>query len=605
MISKASIHYSITPARPEAHIFTVSLQILHPDPAGQLLRLPAWIPGSYMIRDFAKHVVTLKATDVQDRPVEVRKVDKSTWRLPENCPPVKVEYEVYAFDFSVRAAWLDNTRAFFNGTSVFLEVVGQADRPCTVDIHPPPRGAYRQWKVATTLSRAENTPRYAFGRYHAEHYDALIDHPVEIADFDSVLFDVNGIRHEFVLSGWHEADLERLQRDVQRICEAQQAFFSGPFPADEYLFMTAVSENTYGGLEHRASTALMCPRKELPRKGDRGVSDDYLNYLTLISHEYFHTWNVKQMKPAAFIPYDLSREVHTELLWVFEGATVYYEALPLVRCGLIGLEQYLVYLGETLSRAMRGSGKDKQSPAESSFDTWTKFYKQDENAPNAIVSYYTRGAMAVMALDLYVRLQTRHALSLDHVMRAMWKQWQATGQGLPERGFEKLIREVTGVNVDEQVRAWVYGTETPPLAELLQPFGIEYTLRLPRDSQDRGGRPLQVDARPFLGALVRATEKGQARLAQVWEGGAAMQAGLSAGDLLLSVDGQAVTATTLEAFLATRPLGREVEVHFLRDGRVFSCRLPCQPAEADRVVLTPAPNVDSEQLENRKSWLNC
>ncbi len=605
MISKAPVHYSITPARPEAHVFTISLQIQRPDPAGQVLRMPAWIPGSYMIRDFAKHVVRIAAHDVEGQPVVLSKRDKSSWQLPENCPPVRVEYEVYAFDFSVRAAWLDTRRAFFNGTSVFLEVLGQSEQSCTVDIHPPPRGDYQHWKVATTLPRAENTPRYAFGRYHAENYDALIDHPVEIADFDSAVFDVNGIRHEFILSGRHEADMDRLAADVARICAAQQAFFKNEFPAEEYLFMTAVGENAYGGLEHRASTALMCARRELPQKGKAGISDDYLNYLTLISHEYFHTWNVKQMKPAAFVPYDLSREVHTELLWVFEGATVYYEALPLVRCGLISLEQYLQYLGETLSRAMRGSGKRKQSPAASSFDTWTKFYKQDENAPNAIVSYYTRGALAILALDLTIRRETRHALSLDQVMRALWKNWKATGEGLPERGFEQLIQQVTGVDVSEQVAAWVYGTEDPPLAELLQPFGIEYTLRRPRDSQDKGGKALEVPEQPFLGALVRATEKGQARLAQVWEDGAAMRAGLAPGDILLSLDGHAVTATSLEALLASRPLGKEVEVHYLRDGGVSTTRLPCQPAEPDRVVLTASPQAGAEQLENRKSWLNC
>ncbi len=605
MIAKAPVHYSITPIRPEAHEFEIELRILQPDPGGQVLRMPAWIPGSYMIREFARNVITLQVTDADGQLLAVRKQDKSSWVLPVDCPPVTVRYVVYAFDFSVRAAWLDTDRAFFNGTSVFLEVVGQGDRTCTVDIHPPPRGDYLHWKVATTLSRANGTARHAFGRYQAANYADLIDHPVEMGDFDHFDFEAGGVRHEFVLSGYHEADLERLKADVQRVCEAQQAFFHGDFPASEYLFMTAVGEQAYGGLEHKSSTALMCSRKALPLPGRAGITDEYLDFLTLVSHEYFHTWNVKRMKPAVFESLDLSREVHTELLWLFEGGTVYYEGLPLVRCGLVDLQRYLVYLGEILSRAMRGTGRHKQSPAQSSFDAWTKFYQQDENAPNAIVSYYTRGAQAVLALDLHIRLQTRHALSLDAVMQAMWKRWRRDGRGLGERGFETLVREVTGVGVDACMQDWIYGTEDPPLAELLAPFGIHYSLRPPLDSRDRGGRPAETENRPGLGALVRATEQGRARLAQVWEGGAAMAAALSPGDVLLSIDGQAVTADNAEAVLAGRSLGREVTVHYLRDGRVRTTRLPCRPAAADRVVLTAVEQPTEAQQENRKTWLNC
>lgn len=601
MKSKAPIHYSITPFKPEAHLFKVSLQVLQPAEE-QLLRMPAWIPGSYMIRDFAKNIVQIKAKNADGQTLSLEKLDKSTWKLCTQKQAITVEYEVYAWDCSVRAAWLDASRAYFNGTSVFLEVVGQGDQAVTLDIHPPPRGDFQSWKVGTTLPRLE-TARYSFGRYHAADYDELIDHPVEISAFDSVVFDVEGVRHEMIISGYHTANMERLASDLKRICAEHIAFFDGDFPASEYLFMTYATKDGYGGLEHRASTSLMCARADFPVENDQDISSDYLNFLTLCSHEYFHTWNVKGMKPAVFQPFDLSKEIHTELLWVFEGCTVYYECLPLLRCGLITVEQYLQYVGEQFSRVMRSSGRLKQSLAESSFDTWTKFYKKDENAPNAIASYYTRGAMVAMALDLMIRNQTRDELSLDHVMLAMWRQYRKTGEGLAERGFERLIQDVTGVDVSQLVEDWVYGRAIPPLNELLSEFGIEYQLRSSENNRDKGGTIKHVPERVALSALVGRNGKGDAVLKQVWDQGAAMQAGLSAGDVIIALNDLKVNADTIEKQVAALPLGQMATVFYFRDDRLMSALMPGLPGQADRVVLIQSDQKDLKQLEKRKQWL--
>ncbi|MDH5692734.1 MAG: peptidase M61, partial [Gammaproteobacteria bacterium] len=310
-------HYTVKPVRPEAHVYEVTLHIPEPIAGGQIVHMPAWIPGSYMIRDFAKNIVQLWA-ESEGRMLAVDKVDKQTWQV-ESCErDLCLRYEVYAWDLSVRAAHLDKTHAYFNGTSLFMAAQGLEDRPCTLELLSPDGKEYQLWKVATAMPRL-NAEEFGFGTYQAANYDELIDHPVEIGQFDHIRFEACGVPHDVVITGAHNADLERIARDLKPICEAQIAFFGGKAPVDYYLFMVMVVGNGYGGLEHRASTSLLCSRDDLPAFSAKELSEPYKLFLGLCSHEYFHTWNVKRIKPEKFLPYDLRSESHTRLLWVFEG----------------------------------------------------------------------------------------------------------------------------------------------------------------------------------------------------------------------------------------------------------------------------------------------
>ncbi|HAF54687.1 MAG TPA: peptidase M61, partial [Thauera sp.] len=338
------VEYRIRPANPGAHLFEVTCTVHAPDPDGQVFSLPAWIPGSYMIREFARNIVRLSA-QADGEPCAVDKLDKHTWRaaVPPGTKKVTVDYEVYAWDLSVRSAHLDTTHGFFNGTSVFLAVAGRTDGPCLVTIDKPEAEAFRHWKLITALppehGRAGDAHR--FGRFRAADYDELIDHPVEMGEFTLARFEAAGVPHDVALTGRHDCDLDRLCADLKRVCEWQIRLFGKPAPVDYYAFLTMVVGDGYGGLEHRASTALICSRADLPWKGMEGLPEGYRTFLGLCSHEYFHTWNVKRIKPAAFTPYDLSRENHTRLLWAFEGFTSYYDDLALVRSGVIGIDDYL------------------------------------------------------------------------------------------------------------------------------------------------------------------------------------------------------------------------------------------------------------------------
>ena len=529
--------YRLAPHDPAGHRYRITLTVQAPSPDGQRLSLPAWIPGSYLIRDFSRQIESLTAYS-GNRRVVVDKIDNHTWQAAPCDGPLRVEYAVYAWDLSVRGAHLDETHGFFNGTSVFLRVHGQDHLPCLVDLAPP-RGI-DGWKVYTSLPEARGhqgaARRHGFGRYLAPDYDALIDHPVEMGTPQVASFTAHGAEHELVFTGVApNLDLARITDDVRKICETQIAFFEprtkrAPFldSTDRYVFMTMVTGDGYGGLEHRASTALMTARKDLPVLGQQGQGDGYRGFLGLVSHEYFHTWNVKRIKPQAFVPYDLSQPDLSRLLWVFEGFTSYYDDLLLLRSTAITQSDYLRLLAKTITSVARTPGRHKQSVAESSFDAWTRYYKQDENSPNALVSYYTKGALVALGLDLLIRQESAGAYSLDDVMRLLWQRYgrdfyQGKPQGLPEDGLPGVIKEATGVDVRRFIARYAYGVADVPLAELLAPHGIKVQWKVSANIPS-----LDVRTRKQGDSLVLAT---------VLEGGAGHKGGLSAGDLLVAIDG--------------------------------------------------------------------
>lgn len=592
---KNTIHYTLVPKDPAAHLFEVELRVDTPDPEGQCFSLPAWIPGSYMIREFARNIVRIRA-ECKGRQVALDKLDKHTWQAAPCEGRITLTYEVYAWDLSVRAAHLDQTHGFFNGSSVFLSVHGQEKLPHVVDIRRPDDAMYKSWRVATALPELK-AKRYGFGTYVAADYDELIDHPVEMGTFELATFKAHGVSHDIVVTGRvPNLDMSRLSADLKKVCEAQIALFEPKTkraPMKRYVFMTMAVGDGYGGLEHRASTALICSRSDLPVRGKKEATDGYRTYLGLCSHEYFHTWNVKRIKPAVFAPYDLRTEGYTTLLWLFEGFTSYYDDLMLVRSGLIDEKQYFKTIAKTISGVLRGSGRTKQSVAESSFDAWVKYYRQDENAPNAIVSYYTKGSLVGLALDLTIREQTKGRKSLDDVMRALWerygREFHAHGEGVTEADAEALFDEVTGLKLKRFFDRYVRGTEDLPLEKLLAVFGVDF-------------KDERKDTKPSLG--VRSAREGNdCKLANVYEEGAAHRAGLSAGDLLVAIDGLRVTAANLESLLSRYRAGDTVSLHAFRRDELMEFTVELAQGDAPQValdVLTKPVAV----ARKRSNWLS-
>ena len=601
MRSASPTRYHIVPIDARQHLFEVRCEVDDPDPSGQRFHLPVWIPGSYLVREFARHVVEITAR-CGERAISIDKQSKSSWRAAPCTGPLAVTATIYAYDLSVRGAYLDETRAYFNGAAVFVCPEGRERSPCEVDIVRPSEGSH--WRVATTLEPVD-APRFGFGRYRADDYDALIDHPVEMASFSHVTFNAGGVPHDVTVTGRHDADLERLARDLERICQWQADLFGGTpssrAPFARYLFqVTAVGEG-YGGLEHRSSTSLLCSRNDLPSRDMPAMADDYRTLLALASHEYFHSWHIKRIKPAAFVPYDLAREAYTRQLWAFEGFTSYYDDLALVRSGVLDVAGYLELAGRTITSVLRTPGRHRQSLAQSSFDAWIKFYRPDENTPNAVVSYYAKGAVVALALDLTLRLR---GSSLDALMRLLWERYGRTGIGVPEDAIPKLANECAQRDLSSFFARYVEGTDDPPLAELLREAGVVMSLRPAEGTRDRGGRAGQAPAdRPSPASLAIKLATGEAKILHTFRDGAAARAGLAAGDVIVAVDGLRATPDAVERTIARRRAGERVTVHAFRRDELVAFDVTLDAAPSDTCFLTLDANAPTAAIELRRSWL--
>ncbi len=601
-----AIQYCIEPFDLNGHLFRVSMTVSDPDKNGQLFRLPAWIPGSYMIREFAKNIVQIRAT-CQNRTIRLHKIDKHTWQAEPSDGPVTLSYEVYAWDLSVRSAHVDQTHAFFNGSSVFLEAVGLENRPHIVDIKKPDSPDTLTWRVITALPE-HKASRYGFGTYMAKDYDELIDSPVEMGNFMLGQFEACGVPHEIAITGKvPNLDLKRIEDDLRKICETEIAFFepeTRKAPVSRYVFFVMVVKNGYGGLEHRASTALLCSRSSLPAKNRaenpaQKIDEDYLQFLGLCSHEYFHTWNVKRIKPAVFAPYDLQQETYTRLLWMFEGFTSYYDDLTIVRSSITDVSTYLHQIAQTINNVLRGHGRFKQSLAEASFDAWIKYYRQDENTPNALVSYYTKGSLVALALDLTIRLGTGNSKSLDDVMRALWHRYgrdfyDGKNSGITDTEAEAIIEEISGLDLQEFFRKYIYGTTELSLADLFFSFGVSMN-------------DANIDVKPGLDIRVKRSGS-DCLVTHVFEGGAAHRAGISAGDVLLAIDGLRVSsenpAVNLEKQLSRYSVGEKVEAYVFRRDELMKFDVILADEHIPKFILTLSKDETPAMKEARQLWLH-
>lgn len=518
------LHYQIEFDDYRQHLVHVTLRFLA-DPT-QVLSLPTWIPGSYLIREFSKHIEAVKAYDESGRVLKISKFEKNKWRLfNTDHELITVEYDVYAYDLSVRGAYVDQTRLYVNPACACLGLEGQEDKPIEVELFLPPE--LKHFQLATGLA-AKSLVK---GRYtlQAKNYAELIDAPFELAEQTRFSFEASGIPHEFVVSGKHSMNVERMRHDIEKICTTEITMF-GSAPFENYTFMTMATANSYGGLEHPNSTSLIIPRADLPKANEAAEpSEDYQRFLGLCSHEYFHSWLVKYIRPENFVHYDLNREGYTSLLWIFEGFTSYYDDLILLRSGVINQDSYIKLLKTQIDRYLQNPGREIQTVAESSFDAWVKFYRQDENSNNAGTSYYNKGCLVALCLDLGLRLR---GASLDALMRKLYENAQQ-GMQVTERTIFDLCQELTGDNWVEQINHLINTTDELPLDQLLPEFGFNYNVKTEK-------------ALPFGLKLIDKPEgvSVQSALRQ----GAAAKVGLSAHDVIIAIDGLKASVKLLEKY---------------------------------------------------------
>lgn len=520
MAAMPAVQVTLDLSQRQAHLLHIELRA-PASGARQRIQLPAWIPGSYLVREFAQHMHPPQAWQ-NGTPLAVAAMGKDAWeaRTP-GTGRVTWRYTVYAHDASVRTAFVDNSRAFVNPAATVVRVLGHHG---AYTVRVARQGLPASWRVVTGLTPQRTDPR-GFGTYKAADYDELVDQPLTVAPGWLGQFESRGVPHQlFVTGAPGHADLRRLLRDTQRVVNAQLDFWhpgGEPPPFDRYVFMLHTSPDGYGGLEHRNNTALLAPRTDLPRLGPDGphpgatlrASDGYTRLLGLISHEYFHAWNVKRLRPLA--RYDYQRENHTTMLWFFEGFTSYYDDLMLVRAGCLGVPAYLQLLARTANQVEQTPGQHVQSLAQASHDAWTKYYRMGENTPNITVSYYTKGALLALCLDAELRQAGR---SLDQLMQALW---QRIGDGvLREADLLAVLRDWGLPPLARQVQHWVHHAQPLPVRAALNRLGVEVF----DDDAPLGAR---------LGLRTEATPAGL-RVTHVMRGGAAEQAGFAPGDVWLA-----------------------------------------------------------------------
>jgi predicted metalloprotease with PDZ domain len=559
---------------PNSHLFHVRMEVRGLPGESADLVMPVWTPGSYKVRDFARNVQDFRAVG---RPW--RKVDKSRWRVQAG-GDLALEYRVWAFEMSVQTSHLDHEHGYVNGAGVFLYVDGHKDAPVALEIRAP-----RGWRVATGLERRG-------GAFFAPDYDVLADCPIEIGTFETHTFKVKGVPHHFVIHGEGNYDRDRMLADVRKIVAAEVAIMRH-IPYRSYTFLLHNSPERGGGLEHLNSTSL-----QFPARGYR-PREKYDDFLELVAHEFWHLWNVKRIRPEMLGPFDYEREVYTTLLWVMEGITSYYDTLVPCRAGLFPPEKYFKRLAERIQKFQEKPGRKRQSLAESSFDTWIKLYQPNENSTNCQMSYYEKGELVGMCLDLEIRRRTRNRASLDDVMRALYEEWGRRGRGFPEGEFRRTCERFAG-SLDRFFADFVDGVADVPWNRFLAAAGVRLE-KEPRKPDD-GEKPRRE--RAWLGVATQ-RQAGALTVSGVVEGSPASRGGLSVRDEIAAIDGQRVGPDEWEKRLEEYEPGDRVRFAVFRAG--FLKEVPVVLGRKENVTWVirklkkPAP----EQRALYESWLGA
>ncbi|HEX8177638.1 MAG TPA: PDZ domain-containing protein [Pyrinomonadaceae bacterium] len=576
------ISYTVSMSKPYTHLLEVELRVRGTLAAQTDLIMPVWTPGSYLVREFARNVQDFDAKDAAGRTLRWAKTNKNTWRVETaGARELVVTYNVYANEFSVRTNELTDQHAFWTNAALLMYPNGQLKSPSTLRVVP-----FGNWKVATAL------PAAAGGRaltFRAENFDILYDSPVEAGNFKTLSFEVRGVPHRIIIDGEGNYDPERMRRDVQKIVEASVALMGGEIPYRDYTFFLHTPSTGGGGLEHLNSTALIFPRFRFRPEGS------YRSFLSLVSHEYFHLWNVKRIRPDALGPFDYTQENYTRLLWVAEGITSYYENIILVRAGLISGEDYLNDLATAIRDLQNTPGRFEQSLEESSFDAWIKYYRPDENSVNSQVSYYDKGAIVGAMLDLEIRRASKDAHSLDDVMRALYEEFYKRERNYTPEDFQSLAERMAGAKLDSFFARYVRGREEIDFNSILNHAG----LYLDNNGASTGR---VAPERAYFGATLF-MEGNRLTVRNVRAGTPAYDQGINAGDEIVALDGMRINLESFDARLAEKKPGDRVTLTLFRkdDLRTVEVRLGGRAVAPYRIM--PVPNPTEAQRQSYRKWL--
>lgn len=577
--------YTVSLTDPVAHEISISMTVpAVPDRDDVDLVMPAWAPGSYMIRDFSRHVFDVVASDDKGHALHVQRVDKLRWRVVAAGVGFVVRYRVFAFEETVRTSFFDDRHAYWNGTSVFMFVDGLGDRPCQVSVQAPPG-----WRVSTALPQKKSA-------FQAANYDDLVDAPFEVGTHDVVRFGVDGTPFELALFGDTNADVSRLVDILKRVVRTTGRLFGG-FPFDRYVFIVHALSARGGGLEHRASTTLDIAG--LAFEDEKA----YQRFAELAAHEFFHTWNVKRLRDRCLGPFDYTREAFTRLLWFHEGFTELMEGIILLRAGLVTAATYLEDLAEEWPRYANRPGRNVTPLDELSVEAWIKQYKPAENFTNRSVSYYEKGKWAAIVLEVELRKLTRGRRGVVDVFRTLWKQFGIRDVGFDSPDVEAAVDLVAGRSMASYFRRFIRGVEELPVPRLLATVGINVRIKHPGEGESDKLKARRQNA--FTGLVFAAPLPGETRaiVRTVIPGSPAWKAGLTYGDELVAVNGGRVNAITASRRLQDGVPGTRVGLAFFRRDRLHTATVTVGTNRETTVNFSLQPSSPVAVRAIRRGWL--
>ena len=570
------IAFKVSFTEPQAHYVDIEMEISGNKKELVEIKMPVWTPGSYLIREFAKNVEDLKATGNSGSNLPVKKINKNTWQINTGKgDKFKVNYRVYAFEVSVRTSFVDASHAFLSTTGIFMYPTGGINQPSTITINP-----VKGWnKISTGLESVGSKAN----TFYAPDFDVLYDSPIEIGTQDVFEFTAAGVKHEVAMVGGGNYDKERLKKDMAKVVEEETRIF-GENPNKRYVFIVHNYSSGGGGLEHLNSTVLGASRL--------GYSNEntYKSFLSLVAHEYFHLWNVKRLRPIALGPFDYDTENYTTNLWIAEGFTAYYDNLIIRRANFHSPERYLDVVAKEINLVENQPGNRVQSVSEASFDAWIKQYRPNENSKNSGISYYNKGALVALAMDLEIINATKGENSLDNLMKAMYDEfYKKQGRGYTDAEFKTMAEKIAGKSFDKIYSDYVNGTKAIDYEQILGYAGL--SLDNTADGKNE----------PFLG-VTTSGNNGKITISNISRNSAAWAGGLNVNDEILGIDGYRVT--DLDRIIAQKNVGDKITVLVSRDGILRNIELNLIRDPALKYVITPIENPTALQLKVRSKWLD-
>ncbi|NJO79473.1 MAG: M61 family metallopeptidase [Cyanobacteria bacterium RM1_2_2] len=569
------IHYQVAMPEPASHLFEVTLQIKGWNATTLDLKMPVWTPGSYLVREYARHVQDFQVVSPNlSSALDSQKISKNHWQVAtESYSEITIFYRVFANELTVRTNHLDSSHGFFNGAALFFYIPGFEAEPIRVTIQPP-----QNWQIATPLPAADSPNTFV-----AADFDTLVDSPFEIGQHRLYDFEVLGKPHQLAIWGQGNADPERIIADTQKIIQTEAKLFGG-LPYDRYLFLLHLTAQSFGGLEHKNACSLIYPRFGFQSE------EQYHRFMQLVAHEFFHLWNVKRIRPKALEVFDYEGENYTPSLWFSEGTTSYYDVMLPLRAGIYDAKTCLKLLSKEITRFLTTPGRRVQPLAESSFDAWIKLYRRDANSDNSQISYYLKGEMVALLLDLLIRAKSGNQRSLDDVLRKLWQEF-----GQPEIGFtpeqlQAVIESVAEADLSNFFHRCLHTTAELPLEEFLEPFGLkiapENTTELP----------------PFLGLTVTADNSREV-IRFVESGSPAQIAGIDPDDELLAIDGFRVKASQLNDRLKHYRPGDTISLTLFRQDELRTCLVTLAAPRPKQFSIVSVEQPSDTQQSNFQGWL--